>query len=134
MKLHLSLIVVLTIVVNACDYSDNRLCIRNASNHPIAFDYSLDTTLAESANDIQLLIRDKILPGKTVRQDKPGSTQAWIFLIQNSNNKKLNVFIFDVDTVLKYNNLEYVRTHRLYKRYEFTEQELERMNWTVEYP
>jgi hypothetical protein len=91
--------------------------------------------LEKRANDnIPFYIREKILPGETKSKSKPGSTQGWPFLIQRSNNKKLNVFIINIDTLLKYNDWEYIRNHRLYKRYSFTEEELKRINWIIEYP
>lgn len=49
-------------------------------------------------------IRDKILPGAIVSKSKPGSIQGWTIVIQNSNNKNLNIFIINVDTLLKYND------------------------------
>ncbi|HQI60477.1 MAG TPA: hypothetical protein PK352_12090 [Tenuifilaceae bacterium] len=136
MKLHLFLILIILVsIAGTCDYNDNRLNIKNNSNHAIAFDYSIDTTLEKRANDnIQFYIREKILPGETKSKSKPGSTQGWPFLIQRSNNKKLNVFIINIDTLLKYNDWEYIRNHRLYKRYSFTEEELKRINWIIEYP
>ena len=136
MKLHQFLIlIVLVSLAGACDFTDNRLNIRNNSNHAIAFDYSVDTTLEKKQiYDIPSYIVEKILPGETKSQSIFGSTQGWPFLIQRSNNNKLNVFIISIDTLLKYDDWEYIRTHRLYQRYSFTEEELNRINWIVEYP
>ena len=51
MKLHLFLIlIVLVSLAGTCDYNDNRLNIKNNSNHAIAFDYSIDTTLYTRKN------------------------------------------------------------------------------------
>ncbi len=135
-KLHRFLILIVFVsFAGTCDYNDNRLKIRNNSNYAIAFDYSLDTILEQRSNDnIPFYIRDKTLPGETTSINKPGSTRGWPFLIQSSNNKKLNVYIISVDTLLKYNDFEYIRSHRLYKRYSLTEEELNRINWIIEYP
>lgn len=136
MKIKLIVVLILFITLaGTCDYNDNRLMIRNNSDHAIAFDYSLDTILEKRNNEnIAFYIRDKILPGETVAKNKPGSTNSWSFLIQKSNNKKLNLFIISIDTLTKYNNWEYIRNNRLYKRYELTEEELNKKNWIVEYP
>ena len=136
MKLHQFLILlVLVSFVGACDFYDERLNIKNNSNYAIAFDYSIDTTLEKKQiYDIPSYIVEKILPGETKSQSIFGSTQGWPFLIQRSNNNKLNVFIISIDTLLKYDDWEYIRTHRLYQRYSFTEEELNRINWIVEYP
>jgi hypothetical protein len=135
MKLHLYLIVIILVfLVGSCDYYDTRLHIKNNSNHSIAFDYSLDTIMEKKANEIPFYVRDKILPGETGMKIMPGSTHGWSFLIQRSNNKKLNIFIINIDTLTKHNDFEYIITRKLYKRYEFTEEDLNRINWTIEYP
>lgn len=121
-------------LAGTCDYTDNRLKIKNNSSYSIAFDYSTDTVLEPEIKNVNAVISDKIMPGKIADQSLPGSTNAWPFLIKKSKNNKLNVFIFNVDTVLKYNDWEYIRNHRLYKRYSITEEELKRTNWTIEYP
>ena len=47
MKIKLIVVLILFITLaGTCDYNDNRLMIRNNSDHVIAFDYSLDTILA----------------------------------------------------------------------------------------
>ena len=133
MKLHQFLILlVLVSLAGACDYTDNRLNIKNNSNYAIAFDYSIDTTLRKNQiYNIPFYIEGKILPGETIAQTIP---MSWPSLIYRSNNKKLNVFIISIDTLLKYDDWEYIRTHRLYQRYSFTEEDLNRTNWIIEYP
>ncbi len=133
MKLHQFLILlVLVSFVGACDFYDDRLNIKNNSNYAIAFDYSIDTTLEKKQiYNIPYYIENKILPGETIAQTIP---MSWPSLIYRSNNKKLNVFIISIDTLLKYDDWEYIRTHRLYQRYSFTEEELNKMNWIIEYP
>lgn len=135
MKLKVFLFIIsLVMLAGTCDYTDNRLKIRNNSNHAIAFDYSIDTVLEQESKKIESIISDKIMPGETVSQTMPGSANGWPFLIKRSKNNKLNVFVFEVDTLLKYNDWEYIRTRKLYKRYEYLEEDLNRTNWTVEYP
>ena len=133
MKLHQFLILLaLVSLVGACDFYDERLNIKNNSNYAIAFDYSIDTTLEKNQiYNIPYYIENKILPGETIAQTIP---MSWPSLIYRSNNKKLNVFIISIDTLLKYDDWEYIRTHRLYQRYSFTEEELDRINWIIEYP
>lgn len=122
-------------LAGTCDYSDSRLVIKNNSKHSITFDYSIDTVLEERSNgNIAFFIRDKILPGETSIKTKPGSTKGWPFLIQKSVNKRLNIFIIDVDTLLKYNDWAYIKKNGLYKRYQFSEGELNRKKWVIEYP
>ena len=121
-------------LAGTCDYTDNRLKIKNNSNFAIALDYSTDTILVQEIKKIDAIISDKIMPGEIVNQSLPGSSNAWPFLIKRSKNNKLNIFIFNIDTLLKYNNWEYIRNQRLYKRYELSEEELNKSDWIVEYP
>ena len=136
MKLYIFLIVLLMIALaGTCDYSDSRLVIKNNSEHSITFDYSIDTVMEERSNgNIAFFIRDKILAGETSIKTKPGSTKGWPFLIQKSVNKRLNVFIIDVDTLIKYNDWAYIKKNGLYKRYQFSEGELNSKKWVIEYP
>lgn len=53
--------------------------------------------------------------------------------IKNNSNYAI-AFDYSIDTLLKYDDWEYIRTHRLYQRYSFTEEELNRINWIIEYP
>jgi hypothetical protein len=121
-------------LAGTCDYNDNRLKIKNNSAYDIAFDYSTDTILEQDFINFNSIINDKIMPGELANQLLPGSTNAWPFLIKKSKNNKLNVFIFNYDTLLKYNDREYIRNHKLYKRYSLTEEELNQINWIIEYP
>ena len=134
MKLHFYLIVlILFFATGACDFNDIRLSVKNNSNHAIVFVTSLDTNIQYS-NNIEYYIDNKILPGEIGNKTQRGSTNAWSLSIRRSKNKKLNVFIISVDTLTKYNNWENIVTRKLYKRYEFTEEDLDRINWIIEYP
>jgi len=135
MKIHpFILITSVVMLAGTCDYNDNRLKIKNNSAYDIAFDYSTDTILEQDFTNFNSIINDKIMPGEVANQLLPGSTNAWPFLIKKSKNNKLNVFIFNNDTLLKYNDREYIRNHKLYKRYSLTEEELNEINWIIEYP
>lgn len=136
MKSYISLYVFLIIIsLISCDFTDNRLKIKNNSNETITFEYSSDTILQTDDTDrINNLKRDKIFPRELCDEDKPGSKNEWSKVIYDSKNKKLNVFIIDYDTLLKYNDLNYMKNNRLYKRYEYSEAYLNKNNWIISYP
>lgn len=123
---------ILLLLLSGCDYGDNRLKIKNHSKNDIAFVFSSDTIL-DKIHNIDVLIREKIRPGGTVNQIMLGGPKAWSFLIKNSNNKKLNAFIFNIDTLSRYSDLKYIIKNRRYIRYEFTEKKLEELNWEIIY-
>ena len=127
-------ILILILLLGACQKVDIKLKVKNNSKHAVAFDCSLDTVLDAESYDINIFIRDKINPGAISTQIKPGDTKGWQSLIESSKNKKLNAFIIEIDTLLKYNDWEYIRKNKLYNRYELTEEELNKKNWTIEYP
>lgn len=58
---------------------------------------------------------------------------AWIQYVRNSPHKKLFIFVYDYDTLLKYNNIDTIRAKRLFKELSFTEKELNDINWHIEY-
>jgi hypothetical protein len=124
----------IVLFAGTCDYYDNRLQIINGSRDVITVDYSEDTILEMRANEnIRYFIRDKAFPGDTIRKNIPGSQHGWQSIIQRSVNGKLNLFFINVDTLLKYNNWEYIKENKLYKRREFSIDELEELNWAVYY-
>lgn len=119
----------------SCDYNDNRLNIKNNSNETIIFNYSSDT-IFETANPeiINNLKKDPIFPDELVEKDMRGSKIGWSKVIYNSKNKKLNVFIINYDTLDKYNDLDYIKNNKLFERYEYTEEYLNKNNWIITYP
>ncbi|MBN1184618.1 MAG: hypothetical protein JXB49_20160 [Bacteroidales bacterium] len=136
MKANLILILgALMVLAGTCDYYDNRLQITNISNEVITVDYSEDTILEMRSNEnIQYFIRDKILPGETIKKTMPGSQNGWPFLVQRSVNNRLNLFFINVDTLKKYNDWSYIKEYKLYKRSEYSLEELENKNWNINYP
>lgn len=136
MKKYVFLLFVIFIApIGSCDYYDNRLQVQNNSNEQITFEFSLDTVLDQGKNeDIKYLIRDGLSPGETKRQTRPGSTNAWPGFIEQSNNKKLNVFFINLDSLSKFNDWNYLREKKAFTRKEYSLEELERINWIIEYP
>lgn len=122
----------IVLFAGTCGYYDNRLQIINDSREVITVDYSEDTILDNRSNEnIRYFIRDKVFPGDTIRKIMPGSQHGWQSIIQRSVNGKLNLFFINVDTLLKYNDWEYIKENKLYKRREFSIDELEELNWTL---
>jgi len=140
-----NLILKIAIMLNlftSCENYDDRLKIRNNSEHSICFESSYDTILDTTIMSIDFLLNRKIHSGELSPQMHPGT---WINVIKGSKNKKLNVFIIEYDTLIKYRDatrLEplqqsksmYIHKNKLYQRYEFTEEELNKSNWIIEYP
>jgi hypothetical protein len=117
-----------------CDYNDGRLQVKNSGYIDIAVEFSKDTVPIGN-NLVEYFISQAIAPGKTERFLMPGNNIAWSNYIQISKNKKLNVFVYDLDTLKKYQNMDSIRHKKLYiKRIKISEEELNQKNWIVTYP
>lgn len=131
----LVIMIALLVLAGTCDYSDNRLTVKNNSEQVITVDFSEDTLMEKRSNDnIVYFVRDKIEQGETMRKTMPGSENGWPFLVQRSKNNRLNIFFIEVDTLVKYNDWDYIKANRLYIRKEYTLEELEKGDWVIEYP
>jgi len=123
--------IILSLLLMSCDYSDSKLMIKNHSKKTIAIQSNIDTILNSAyLGKVPYYETIKITPNDSAYQFLPGK-DAWKWEARNSKNKKLNIFIFDLDTLRKYNDMEFIRINKKYKRYEFTEEELNKCNWTI---
>jgi hypothetical protein len=120
------------IAFTSCDYYDDRLQIKNNSSKVICFDTQNDTFLSyPSINDKEFYLSEKILPGKTKAVALNGATDAWEQFIAHSHNRTMSLFIFDFDTVVKY-NWDSIRKYGKYiKRYDLKVRDLKLNDWTV---
>lgn len=118
-------------VFYGCDYYDHRLVVINKSEHPIsAEDFRNLYPRAEDFNSADYYIETEILPNAKGNLMKSGRN-AWQASVESNSNKKLNLFVFNTDTLRKYNDMDYVLDNKLYSVYSFTLEELENMNWEV---
>lgn len=123
--------VIFSFILLGCDYYDGRLEIQNNTSHVIAVETFLDSiaTLPE-LNKTEFYLQNSIDPNKTERLSKKGSTKAWSSLIKKSNNRRLNLFVFHIDSLKMY-GVDSLITLGIYDRYVFSEMELDEKNWKV---
>jgi hypothetical protein len=143
-KLIILKILFVSLIITSCDYYDSRLIIKNNGKNDIivAYDISnLDTTMKIDTDklnpkyeNVAYYLTNIISPNNQRRFTKPGSLKSWSFYINKSINNKLNIFIIDADTLLKYNCLDSIIIKNLYKKYSFTETELNKQRWLIDYP
>jgi hypothetical protein len=114
-----------------CDYYDERLQVQNNTSHVIAVETFLDSipTLPE-LNKTEYYLQNSINPNETERLIKMGSTKGWSFRIEKSNNKRLNLFVFHIDSLKMY-GVDSLISLGIYDRYMFSEKELDEKNWKV---
>lgn len=123
----------------SCDPIDHKLKIINNTNDKIYYTYNQNNDLL-AMYDVELEKMkvpqsyhnyiNSIEANDTIMPPEMGY-DAWVKLIQNSKNKKLYIFTFDVDTLEKYQWKEIVQKNKYKKRYAISLEELNMVNWTV---
>jgi len=110
---------------------DNRLIIINNSNKVICFDHELDTTLeVPSVNKKEYFIRERIEPGDSTRVEISGSWTQWIREVSAAKDSTLSVFVFDYGQVIT-SDWDSLRSRRMYRRLDYTLEDLNKHNWRV---
>lgn len=124
-------LLVFSFLLLGCDYYDKRLEVQNNTSHEIAVETFLDSipTLYE-LNRTEYYLQNSINPNETERLIQMGSTKGWIFRIEKSNNNRLNLFVFQIDSLKKY-GIDSLIAMGIYDRYMFSETELDKKNWKV---
>jgi len=114
----------------AYDPGDKRLETINKTDHEIVVYWDSDTIPEyPSVNETEVYLRCKISRGDTLSQ--PEDDANWPMYVRNSLNKKLNLFVYNVDTLMAYNSIDTLNARKMYKRLEYAEQELDQLNWRV---
>jgi len=128
-------ILITAVLFVGCDYYDNRLVIHNKTNLTIVVETSLDTIpIMPCENKVEYYYRESILPKNKRTFAFPGKVKEWSQYISKSKNKKLNVFFYNVDTLKKYEDMDFINRNRLYiKKKAFTESKLNKLKWIIEY-
>lgn len=117
--------------LSACDYYDNRLQIVNRTNGEItAGTYSDTIPDFPSIGKTEFYLRIRTVPDDTLELTAIGK-KGWPFTIARSKNKRLNLIVYSVDSLRKYQSIDTLIKKRIYNRYEFSEQELKDKNWIV---
>jgi hypothetical protein len=129
---NLLLVILLSVLLISCDYYDHRLWVKNSTDGAICLSTHLDTVPSlSSVNPTGYYLNNAVMPGESENLVKPGSTKGWSFFISESANDKLNLFVYNIDSLKKYQSIDTLIKNRLYTRYSFTEKELEKTDWKV---
>lgn len=121
------------IAIHGCDYVDDRLVLINNTSQNISFETYLDS-LPDTSSTLypDYYLSNYIMPSKQIKHDLIGSKNAWPFMIRRSKNKKLNLIVFPLDSIIKYRRMDSLIFNRAFWSYHFSEQEMEAKNWTIE--
>jgi hypothetical protein len=131
---HLSMLAIIIFNCTYCEYVDTRLKIENNSKNIVFAEISNDSII-KRVGLTEYYIKNQIKP----REIKPlrmyGPKNAWHYYIQNCLNHRISIFIVDIDTILKYNDLKFILNSRRYlAKIEKTEDELNQISWIIKFP
>jgi hypothetical protein len=123
------LILLLPIIVSCGDSWDSSLQILNRSKKTISYHTSMDSMIV-TFNHPEFYIQRRIPPDSIRRATIYYLT--WNLYIDSSYNSKLNIWFFDIDTIKKYMNMDYIMKNKLFiKKMEISKAELLKRKYTI---
>jgi hypothetical protein len=117
-------------LLSGCDYYDSRLKVVNSTTSPICIETFKDTLPKKVLNQPEYYLSHIILPGDTAIQTIPGKN-AWLYEVETSVNKQLNLFVYSPDSVRIYHDMDSLNSKKVFKRISLSLEELESRNWNV---
>ncbi|TKC09097.1 hypothetical protein [Pedobacter frigoris] len=125
------IIVVLGIFLSSCAYDpgDKRLQITNNTGHQISYEYGADT-VPYTNNLIEYYLSTVIYPNESM--NIPENDANWPAFVSNSRYGKMYLFIYELDSLRKYDSIDTVNKKGIYRRMEYSLDELEKLDWKIE--
>ena len=117
--------------------ANHQLSIINKTQKDIAVLYSNNISPVAKKNNVAFYLSDQSItrPDSTRDIIRLGGKDAWHNYIEEGKAKKLFLYVFDTDTLKKYNNVysmyELVSQHRFFKLLTYSENYLNKVNWQV---
>jgi len=132
-------LLLLPVLLTGCvmdSYYGRPLSVVNKSSVRVAVDIVNDTT-KRTENNIAYYQSNEIAPYDTAFIKKPGE-DAWLEYVNKGNAKTLYIYIFDIDSLNKYQkggaDMSYLPGNKKYlKRLDYSLDELTKANWVVTY-
>jgi len=123
------LLLCLATLLSSC-FGDSRLMVINHTKSQIVFEHDAKNELATSElNNTEFYLGRPLEVGDSTYVAEYGG--SWPNFFKRSKFQKLNLFIFNFDTLKRYSGINYLVEHKLYRRFEFSEADLEKSNWQI---
>lgn len=117
-------------IVASCDTYDF-IDITNQCDAEVVFTQGLDTIPDfPSINQTDYYLSQSINKGEATRLSKTGNN-AWRRYIDESERKRISIFVYETDSLKKYGNIDSLKLRKLYKRLEYGSGDLEKMNYQI---
>jgi hypothetical protein len=115
----------------SCDYYDGRLQIHNTTAHSIVVWTSLiEKPEYPSVNHTAYYLSSEVKPGSYYRLVRPGKN-SWDYDFSKSYNHKINIIIYDYDTLKKVDNIDLLIEKNLYRTLAISKPGLDSVKWEV---
>lgn len=82
------------------------------------------------SNQTEYYLANIIKASKATNLTESG-TNGWPFHIRRSKNQMLNLCVFSVDSLKKYQTINFLIKYKIYKKYSLTEKELMERDWVI---
>lgn len=115
----------------SCEYADNRLKVYNKSSEDIVIEVYLDSLPKVKNSKYADFYKDNVIKKGEIKNIRRLGKTAWLSIFSQSKNSKLNIAVFSIDSLVKYNEIDSLIKNKRYKMYEVTEKELKENNWLV---
>ncbi|PTS94217.1 hypothetical protein DBR11_23865 [Pedobacter sp. HMWF019] len=126
-------LIILLFLISSCtwDPGDSILQVVNHTGHDVSIEWEKDSIPSYPAfNKTEYYLENPTYNNDTLSAGESGRF-GWKRFITQSKNKKVNLFVYKMDSLRKYNSIDYLNEKRIYKRYSYTKEELEKCNWIV---
>lgn len=121
-----------TLLFTSCVEYDRRLKIINNTSHAINVEWEADfNPTYPSINKTGYYLANPLFPNDTLDAVED-ARDGWDRFFSNSKTGKLSIFIFNADTLKRYNSIDMLILNKMYKRLVFTKDQLEQIGWDVE--
>jgi hypothetical protein len=116
---------------------NHQLSITNKLNIDISILYSNDINPGPNENDVAFYLSNQSITKPDSSRDiiRLGGKHSWLDYIEEGKTKKLFLYVFESDTLEKYNNTysmyELVSRHKFLKVLTYSEDNLDKINWRI---
>jgi hypothetical protein len=126
-----------TVLFTSCIYdpAPDIITVINKSNENILLDWNNKPQPQYPAlNSVEIYCEDYFCGVNDTLYATENGKWGWVNLIASSQDKKVYFFIFNADSVKQYNSIDHLILKNMYKRVEYSLEQLEASNWTIEIP
>jgi len=134
-------VVIVVIALNLVGCYDvmvnSQLSLVNRSGRAVSILYSNGTQTPISENNVAYFTSDYQIaqPDSVIYITTLGNNNAWHKYIEESKTKTLSFYIFETDTLKKYNDVysmdNLIKQHKYFKLLCYSENELKKTNWKI---